>query len=153
MPKIWQNLKNITHWVTHSPTWIQEMLAHLKTTLYNFISHFDFYITHVCVLMQFYFQTKILHGYFCSALKSHLVFTSRFKLYITDIWNARLWVKFCSVPSLCASRPGKVDGFSICWSSGSFSCACLDYFCTWKLSRTDHMGERFPPGGLLQCTM
>ena len=31
MPKIWQNLKNINQWLTHSPTWIQEMLAHLKT--------------------------------------------------------------------------------------------------------------------------
>ena len=31
MPKNWQNLKNITHPLTHSPTWIQEMLAHLKT--------------------------------------------------------------------------------------------------------------------------
>ena len=27
----WQNLKIfITHWLSHSPTWIQEMLAHLK---------------------------------------------------------------------------------------------------------------------------
>ena len=30
MPKNWQNLKNITHSPTDSPTWIQEMLAHLK---------------------------------------------------------------------------------------------------------------------------
>ena len=27
---IWQNLKNISQWVTHFPTWIQEMLAHLE---------------------------------------------------------------------------------------------------------------------------
>ena len=27
---IWQNLKNINRWLTDSPTWIQEMLAHLK---------------------------------------------------------------------------------------------------------------------------
>ena len=26
----WQNLKNISQWVTHFPTWIQEMLAHLE---------------------------------------------------------------------------------------------------------------------------
>ena len=30
MPKIWQNLKNINQLISHSPTWIQEMLAHLK---------------------------------------------------------------------------------------------------------------------------
>ena len=30
MPKIWQNLRNVNHWLTDSPTWIQEMLAHLK---------------------------------------------------------------------------------------------------------------------------
>ena len=30
MPKIWQNLKNINDWLSDSPTWIQEMLAHLK---------------------------------------------------------------------------------------------------------------------------
>ena len=30
MPKIQQNLKNINQSVSHSPTWIQEMLAHLK---------------------------------------------------------------------------------------------------------------------------
>ena len=30
MPKTWQNLKNVTEWLTHSPTWIHKMLAHLK---------------------------------------------------------------------------------------------------------------------------
>ena len=33
MPKIWQNLKNINDWLSDSPTWIQEMLAHLKIVL------------------------------------------------------------------------------------------------------------------------
>ena len=31
MPKIWQNLKNMNHWLSDSSTWIQEMLAHLKS--------------------------------------------------------------------------------------------------------------------------
>ena len=33
MPKNWQNLKNITHSLTDSSTWIQEMLLHLKRSL------------------------------------------------------------------------------------------------------------------------
>ena len=35
MPKIWQNLKNMNQSLTDSPTWIQEMLAHLKSVGIN----------------------------------------------------------------------------------------------------------------------
>ena len=35
MPKIWQNIKNTNDWVTQSPKWIQEMLAHLKRCCFN----------------------------------------------------------------------------------------------------------------------
>ena len=74
---IWQNLKNTIRWLTHSPIWNQEMLAHLK--IWNQGSEQDLFACQIGLL-----SLPLIAAYFGNF---HMTTKMWYVHYIYCIWH------------------------------------------------------------------